>query len=234
MKYDNALKQYFEKELPQLQKSENYWPIPNVPGFSQSKEQSYRANVDLKHYLHEKWHSLPEEDKLEWAKIIVADWGGVRGNHPKTIKKYVYEVNKMNPTTPIYGVASYSKVFSIVHIEKYAIYDARVAVSLNAIQFIYGVNEGLAFNYISGRNNTTGHSGKKIGFVYQEPFKVKSLVQNGWTRIKRDETYHMYLQTLRHCLKDFPQYRLYDLEMALFANAEHLCKIAMDKNKFNI
>ncbi|UOA19462.1 hypothetical protein DSM14862_02268 [Sulfitobacter indolifex] len=33
------------------------------------------------------------------------------------------------PQTPIKGVASYSKLLSVVHLSKYALYDTRVAVA---------------------------------------------------------------------------------------------------------
>lgn len=137
------------------------------------------------------------------------------------------EVEKESPSTPIKGVASYSKVFAITNLNIYAIYDARVAVSLNAIQWNANLKEGVAFNYIPGRNNITGNTEKRIGFAYQDQFKVRNLIKIGWIGLKRDETYSYYLDTLRECLKHFPKFKLYDLEMVLFANAEKECTEAM-------
>lgn len=217
MKHIDALNAYFEKELPKLKEQEDYWPIPKIPGFNKSREKSYQANVELKHYLYRRWHSAPNSEKMKWTNIIVSDWGGIRANKCKTLQRYINEIATPQPKTPIYGVASYSKLFSIVYPEKYAIYDARVAVSLNAIQCLYRANERWAFNYIPGRN-------KKIDFVCKERLKVKTLVNKKWKKIKRDETYDTYLCILKECLSSFSQYQLYDLEMVLFSNAERLCE----------
>jgi len=97
------------------------------------------------------------------------------------------------------------------------------------VQWNASVNQGIAFNYISGRNKVTGDATKKRGFVYQERFKVKSLVANGWKRLKRDNTYQVYLDILKQCLAYLPQYSMHDLEMVLFANAEKECEKAMER-----
>ena len=133
-------------------------------------------------------------------------------------------IKSENPSTPLKGIASYSKIYSIIDMDKYAVYDARVAAALNAIQWNYGVKDGMAFNYINVRNNIIGNATKKIGFVYQEPFKVKNLVAKGWRKIRKDDTYQVYLDLLQTCLKQLPKYNLYELEMVLFANAEKECE----------
>lgn len=231
MDCEQALIKYFQENLEKLKSKKDYWLIPNIEGFSRSKEKSYNANVELKRYLNKQWHNAPAEKKHHWVKVIVSDWGGVKGNNPETLNGFICEIKSENPATPLKGVASYSKIFSIVNLEKYAIYDARVAVSLNAIQYAASVKNGLAFNYIPGRNNTTGHSGKKIGFAYAEPFEIKALVQSGWDKIEKNNTYKTYLDLLHRCLKKFPKHNLYDLEMVLFANAEATCLDAAKKAK---
>lgn len=45
---------------------------------------------------------------------------------------------------------------------------------------------------------------------------------------KRDETYTTYINLLKFYLNFFPKYKLYDLEMVLFSNAEFQCKKALD------
>jgi len=160
--------------------------------------------------------------------VIVSDWGGVRGNKPETLSSYIKVAESSDPSTPLKGIASYSKILSIVAIDKYAIYDARVAACLNAVQFNYGIKKGMAFNYVDGRNNIIGHVGKKIGFVYQNQFTIKELVTKGWEAVKPDFTYSKYLTTIKTCLSDFPNYNLFDLEMALFAKAEQECSAALN------
>lgn len=221
-----ALVDYFRKEVPVIES--NYsWKIPQVSGFMLSGHSGYKANVELKKYFNRIWLNSDYERRQALSKVVVADWGGVRANNFETLKSYVDELYKDCPQTPLKGIASYSKIFSIADMHKYAIYDARVAACLNAVQCNQGVSSGLAFNYISGRNNIVGHSGKKEGFVYHDKFKVKSLIDSGWKKIKRDDTYEVYLNILKECLRVLPTYKLYDLEMVLFANAKSECEKAM-------
>ncbi|WP_444894683.1 hypothetical protein ACJJIE_11385 [Microbulbifer sp. TRSA001] len=222
----NALVEYFKNEVPKLE-SRYSWKIPQFSDFESSGKSGYQQNIELKHHFNAKWQSSNTENKLALSKEVVADWGGVRGNKDETLTSYVNELIKEKPRTPLKGIASYSKIFSIVDMDRYAIYDARVAACLNAVQWNHGVSTGLAFNYISGRNNVVGNSINKSGFVYQEEFKVSSLVAAGWQRIKRSDTYQVYLDVLKQCLKSLPGYKLYDLEMVLFANAETECLKAM-------
>lgn len=231
MTYNQPFIGFFEDSLPKLKEVNDYWSTKKIEGFTHPKEESYEANVELKKHLHQKWvNATSAPEKLDCAKEIISDWGGVRGNKPDTLKNYVDEIEKDQPDTPLKGVASYSKLFSIANLEKYAIYDARVAVSLNAIQYLADVKDRIAFNYISGRNNITGHVGKKKGFAHAAPFKKKTLIgERGWKSIERDETYSIYLNLLNTCLESFPDCHLYDLEMALFYNAENLCEKAAEK-----
>ena len=216
---------YFENELPKIKESYN-WRIPTIEGFHLCGKKDYYSNIELKKYFNKKWLNSNVEEKLTLSKIVVSDWGGVKNNNDETLRSYVNELGNPPPSTPLKGVASYSKIFSIADMSKYAIYDARVAVCLNAVQYNFKLKKGIAFNYIDGRNNITGHSGKKIGFTYLDPFKTKTLVENGWEKIEKDDTYAIYLGVLKECLKALPKYDLHDLEMVLFANAEIECNKA--------
>jgi hypothetical protein len=223
----SVLIEYFKIELPKLENSYR-WKIPIIDGFPKSGEYGYSENVELKKYFSKKWTSSSFDERLALSKVIVSDWGGVRNNRITTLEAYVREITNGTPATPLKGVASYSKIYAITNMNKYAIYDSRVAVCLNAIQWNYKIRKGIVFNYIPGRNNVTGHAGKKIGFAYNEHFKVESLVRAGWKRVNRDETYKVYIDTLNKCLHHFRDYSLYDLEMVLFANAEKECIKAME------
>ncbi|MBC3767094.1 hypothetical protein [Neptunicella marina] len=223
-----VLVDYLAQALP-LIKQEYNWRIPVVAGFGKSGEKGYSANIALKHFLHQQWLEADIAGKQKLAKVIVADWGGVKGNKTETLHQYVERLSVLNPPTPLKGIASYSKIFAVADLYRFAIYDARVAVSLNALQWLHDPHRGFAFSYISGRNNVTGHATKRIGFVYTDTFKINNLVKAGWQRIARDDTYRSYMQLLNDCLQYFPDYKLYDLEMALFANAERLALEAMKR-----
>lgn len=223
----SSLRLYFNEELPKL-KSSYQWKIPKIDGFPSCGESSYEANVELKKYLHSKWLASDDKEKLNLAKVIVSDWGGVKNNKLSTLASYLGGLHDTTPITPLKGIASYSKIYAIADMDRYAIYDARVAVCLNAIQLNAKVKKGFAFNYIPGRNNITGHAGKKIGFAYSNQFKVESLVKDGWCRVKKDNTYQVYIDTLNQCVRGFEEFSLYDLEMVLFSNAEKECIKAME------
>jgi hypothetical protein len=222
----NALCQFFRREVPRL--TDTYdWKIPRIVGFPQAGESGYQPNLALKKHLKMLWDNAPGDERVEIAQIIVSDWGGVRSNRQETLENYVSAISKPVPPTPLQGVASYSKIFSIVCPERFAIYDARVAACLNALQVNAGIEKGVAFNYVAGRNNVVGNVAKKSGFTHDVRFSTKRLVQSGWLRIKRDQTYAKYLELLASCLNLLPDYNLASLGMALFASAECECKRAM-------
>ena len=215
--------EFFEREIPKL--AESYrWNIPIINGFIPSANGNYHANVELKSHLHNQWISASHERKCEIAEIIVKDWGGVRANKPETLRNYVDAITKPNPETPLGGVASYSKIFSIARPDKYAIYDARVAACLNAVQLNANIKNGVCFNYVSGRNNIVGNSVRKCGFTQTTQFSKRSLIKAGWPRLEKKETYEKYNEVLSICLRELPGRKRYELEMTLFAEAERECQ----------
>ena len=95
---------------------------------------NYEKNIQLKQVSRNIF--LANVDTLKLAKYLVSDWGGVRSNRDKTLNKYISWINEGKYPDIIGGIASYSKLYSFYDPDMYAIYDARVAVSLNMIQFI--------------------------------------------------------------------------------------------------
>lgn len=218
---------FFRREVPRLEETYN-WKIPKVVGFNQSGETGYQPNLNLKAFLTQLWErSLSREERIHLAKIIVSDWGGVRANRPDTLASYIDGITNGTAPTALNGVASYSKILAIVFPGKYAIYDARVAACLNAIQINAGIQNGIAFNYVPGRNNVIGNAKTKSGFTHEMRFSTKELVRAGWLPINRAQTYSEYLELLSNCSKELPTHKLASLEMALFANAESECIRAM-------
>ncbi|MDH1503406.1 hypothetical protein [Comamonas terrigena] len=218
-----ALCDFFLREIPRL--SETYdWKIPIIPGFPQSGHVGYQPNLNLKAHFKKQWEEGSNDDRLGIAKVIVSDWGGVHANRTETLERYVRSILETEePPTPLKGVASYSKIFAVVDPARFAIYDARVAACLNAVQINAGVEQGLAFNYVPGRNNIVGNSVSKQGFTQDPRFSPKKLVDSGWLPVKRSETYKQYLDVLKLCQAELESFSLVSLEMALFANAESEC-----------
>lgn len=221
-----ALCGFFEREIPLLPRRYD-WRIPKIDGFAQSGERGYQPNLDLKVHLKQQWEAGSLERRLHLAKVIVSEWGGVRGNRLETLRRYVISVSEGAPCMPLKGVASYSKIFAVVNPERFAIYDARVAACINAIQINAGLARGTAFNYVPGRNNIVGNALKRIGFTHDPKFSVKHLVASGWAPIKRDQTYAEFLNVMSLCLQEMRCFSLVTLEMALFCNAERECQKAL-------
>lgn len=219
----------FYEDVQSRLKQEYTWKIPVLDGFSSAPLSGYEANVELKKYLNKAWQSASINRKHELARFVVAEWGGVRSNKSETLNKYVMQADLPQSQTPLKGVASYSKIFAIVAPDNYAIYDARVAACLNATQFLSNVKQGLAFNYVSGRNNVIGHTTKKQGFVFHPSFQTKALSFAGWESIAANNTYQKYLALLKKCSSALSDIPLYELEMCLFAFAEKQCNKALAK-----
>ncbi len=228
--FQETLNRYFDDHLQSL-KTEYAWKIPSIDGTPMSGKSDYQSNVDFKNHLNARWQKADQEERYSLSETIVSDWGRVTSNGPETLKKYARMADVTDIETPLYGVASYSKILSIAHPDRYAIYDARVAACLVALQHNRGVEQGVAFNYIPGRNTITGHAGTKKGFAYKTPFTKKDLLSRGWRKLKRDETYGVYMETLHKSLARLPGYKLHDLEMLLFSRAVEECKIAMGEPK---
>lgn len=202
------------------------WPIPkNAPEkFGEIAGNSrYEQTRALKQRVHEIWKSRPDQHH-DLARWIVNDWGGVRGNSAKRIEDYVKEIESGKHNTPLKGVASYSKILSIVDPEKHAVFDARVVVSLVAIQILGNSGKGISFPYIPGRNNIVGNVGRKVGFAYQEEFSQAQLSKNGWYKVPRDDAYSIYSDMLLSLKSDSRD--LMNMEMALFSQAEKLAVLA--------
>lgn len=190
------------------------------------KSLSLEETIELKMAKHLEWRSADQasdaEGKLRIARFIIERWGGIRRNKLSTINHYL-ELAEEQKTFRLKGVASYSKILSIVNPNEFAILDARVLVSLNAVQLIDRQKAGILFPYLDGRNSTTGNAVTKSGFRYIERFRQDSSLFDGWKRLDKDAVYVIYLDVLRRISKRLGK-NLYLLEMSLFADAEKLAE----------
>lgn len=218
---------YIKAELPNLKRS-YHWRVPEMIEFRGSGGGDYEENVRFKEFLSERWSVAKNDtERLQVARLVISKWGGIHSNKLSTLERYVSMAQSASPETPHQGVSSYSKLLAIAHPDKFAIYDARVAASLNAIQILSGVRDGFAFRYCSGRNNVVGHVGKNVGFTQQREFKLRSLKTLGWDAVPARENYSRYLAFLYSCKNLFPDHKLYDFEMILFSNAPDVCREAL-------
>jgi hypothetical protein len=154
----------------------------------------------------------------------VRDWGGIIRNSEMTILGYVNQADAERPATPFLGIASYSKIFGIRDPDRYAVFDARVAASLNAIQLMLYQDKKLqspnllAFSVPPGRNEMVNRF-DAVAF----PVALKRL---GFTPVERYAIYETYLTTL-HAISRAIHKSILKIEMFLFAQADELCEKAL-------
>src|ERR1035437_1147140 len=193
-----------------------------LPEFDHTSVKDPERNIALKKHLAQCWATADDEQKYKIAKWVVRDWGGVLGNSEATIKRHVKLVDAEDVDGPFEGIASYSKIFSIKDPEQYAIYDARVATSLNAIQLIQR-KAIFAFPIPPGRNTEIDGSKTKQGF--SDIYTRRHLRSLGFSVAPRRETYRIYLELLRQ-LEAATGRPIVTSEMQLFSRAVEFSKAA--------
>lgn len=218
--YYQGLPPFQDLGLPNLSKNYNWPRRGRFPELSyvignnfDISGNNYQKNIFLKLNSKDLWEHYGGIDLAKW---IVSDWGGIRGNKDATIQAYVDRINSKSKFGELKGVASYSKILSFKDPSQYAIYDARVAISINAIQLILGQKQGLAFRYLPGRNKTLK--------IYRNDTRTlyATLIERGWTGMHPDDTYQQYVSLLQKMTKRLNGVAMYELEMCLFADAESL------------
>jgi hypothetical protein len=183
---------------------------------------NYEKNVSLKRYFAKRFtnNDLDVERASIW---IIKDWGGIK-KISKNLDQYIEGVQAKRLPTKIECIPSYSKLYAMFYPDDFAIYDARVAVSLNIIQLLAGKENAFLFPFLSGRNKVTGDSSKCRGFTAIPHFKSEQLLKSKdvrWQRPKPGRTYTTYNQILHSSLL-LHRGSLIDVEMLLFSQAEEL------------
>ena len=239
MDFGNNLIQNFssflKKNIPSLDK--NYrWTLPNnvLKGFTPNENDSlYKQNISLKKFITKEWKNNNYNSKKTIASWIVKDWGGIRSISEKRLKEYEDRMKNNHNYTPLKGIASYSKILAAAFPEDYAIYDARVAASLNAIQLLNPSEGNIAFHYLAGRNNIVGNKIKKIGFTEDQRYSVKNLISpnHNFLPINKNNIYSTYINLLKNIIQKNANFKLYECEMVLFSQAEDLCTEIMTSKK---
>lgn len=181
------------------------------------------GNKNLRHHLSEIWQAATDSEKNALANWIVKDWGGIKGNKPKTIQAHI-DLIESDDEIPLKGIASSSKILSIKAPETFAIYDARVAAALNAIQICIDSEQAfqpLHFPYLDSRNS-------KITAFCRVANK-SMLLENGFSEVTKKHVYQRYLSLLHKITNRLNTNRkpekiqIIDIEMYLFSEAEALC-----------
>lgn len=203
------------------------------PTIELSGKNNYEKNVDLKKKLSGAYKNreLNERKLAEW---IIRDWGGIK-TITKKLDSYLLTIRSNKMPQSISSVASYSKLYAMFYPDRYAIYDARVVVSLNVIQLLAKKPHAIFFPYLPGRNKTTGDAVKKRGFSRVPDFSRNSLLNKkdqSWSTIPNNQLYLCYNELL-HVVSEKLDCELVDLEMILFAQAEELVERIAANEEFS-
>lgn len=179
----------------------------------------YARNVALKQELNARWRAQPAH-RAELERYYVADWGGVRSNRPATLALYHGSDARTNIARGDKGIASWSKALCVRDPHAFAIFDARVSASLNALQVIHRVAAPLRFPLLASRNREVAMGSALLRRHFQ---------QHAWPGVDKG-FYDTYLGLCRAVGKRIgpagASMPVYAAEMALFAHTEELLRKA--------
>tara|TARA_R110002051_G_scaffold304491_1_gene373851 strand:+ start:178 stop:855 length:678 start_codon:yes stop_codon:yes gene_type:complete len=193
--------------------------LPN--GIELPMGNQYYKNLVLKQELNNRWkNSETREEKLELIKYYIATWGGIHTNSQESMNEYsnlsARELIKKGKK----GIASWSKAIVIHDPNKYAIFDARVAISLNCIQKLNIIENKVLFPVLSSRNKVVARGNKLI----KETAKIEN-----WKKANEEIFYDQYLEILEK-VADKLNTNVSTVEMLLFAKAEELVEVTYSLN----
>lgn len=182
----------------------------------------FDRNIDLKLKLATAWRSGDIEYRKVLAHYYVSTWGGIRRNSPDRLAQYVDHASR-DAVPPFRGIASWSKVMTAADPTRYAIFDARVSFTLNAIQLDAASRDAIRFPALPTRNKALGIAMPKL--------LRQAAAQPHWGAIDKDDVYTAYLELLRHSAVGLPgPLPLATAEMVLFARAPDLAQAYLAKH----
>ena len=117
--------------------------------------------------------------------------GGVKANSKDTLRKYTETSPEQLIIKGSKGIASWSKALTVIDPARYAIYDARVAMSLNALQIIDSIDDAKYFPPLKGRNTL-------INFFQ---IKIQPTLSQ-WDKFDDQEFYSYYLGRVINYLEE--------------------------------
>ena len=185
-----------------------------------ASKSAYDETVQLKLELHRIWVAHPDR-RAELEKYIVETWGGVKGNDSSTLEDYANNRDDELIAKGRSGIASWSKILCIRDPNRYAIYDARVAVALNSLQVVAQTPTPKLFPMLSSQNRR------------EMPRATKAIkrhaVQNRWGTHSEKDFYGTYLGLLQAAAassSNAPKVSIMAVEMVLFSQFASLAKQA--------
>ncbi|HJV76104.1 MAG TPA: hypothetical protein VJ654_17925 [Noviherbaspirillum sp.] len=197
------------------------------PGIRKPAGNCYEQNVALKKALSKDWKetaSVTRRHALE--RFYIVDFGGVRTNSEDTLDRYFTNTDAQNIALGSRGIASWSKALSVRDAQQYAIYDARVAAALTALQIQSRVANPVRFPLLPSRNTLIAN---------RIPMLKEWARDHRWAATPAS-FYEDYLKLCRTTAERLNSEvrnldaQVYSVEMMLFAHAEALVWLALPNN----
>ena len=196
----------------------------NLPeGIKLPNGNQYVKNIELKKALHANWKSETNSKRRgDLIEYYIKTWGGIKGNNTETMEEYKTRSAEELIRKGTKGVASWSKAIVVHDPNKYAIFDARVSISLNCLQIIDTVEDKKLYPLLPSQNKIITNANKR--------FKIIAKMQK-W-RVCDEATFYMqYLDILKEAAKKLNT-NISTIEMLLFAKAEQLIDIALKNEDY--
>ena len=211
---------YKERREGLIQKYD--WKIntDNLP-FSSSKlngKNLFENNLKLKRLLNKEFdNSSRNSEKMAIAIYYIYYWGGIHSNSSVKLEYYatadIQEIISLGKK----GIASWSKALTARNCEKYAIFDARVSVSLNGIIYKEFGKSGYYFPLLSSRNET-------VKSFYGD---IRRLI--GREQFLPSNTFYKFYIDIVHSVAKECHTTISEIEMCLFAFAEEVAQNTFKK-----
>lgn len=183
----------------------------------------YEKNVALKKLLNrEIRRTTTNEGRQRLFRYYVSTWGGIHSNSEETLEFYARASANELIERGTKGIASWSKVLSICEPDEFAIFDARVSASLNALQIIHNVADKQRFPILASRNKII-NMGNNL------------LKRQNWRNAPTRAFYRTYLSYLKNTVTSLDAKlgaAVATIEMLLFAKAEDLLREAFPNQRF--
>ena len=164
-------------------------------------------------------------------EYYISDWGGIKGNKPATLNEYSKKTANELILKKTDGISSWSKALVLSDPNKYAIYDARVAISINCLQLINKKNfKKVLFPLLIGKS--------RMSIIQKNAIdkQIKEIAKNeNWECLDKATFYEEYLHILKTTnqalrKENIKTHGISTIEMLLFAETEELIKKAIKKN----
>jgi hypothetical protein len=187
---------------------DEYLPL----GIELSNDSRIQRNLSLKEQLHSKWSKSDDKTKEELIEYYIIRWGGIRGNKKETLDIYKKSLSRELIKRGVNGVSSWSKALVLHDCNKYAIFDARVSISLNYLQVINNTKDKILFPILPSQNNKIKFANKQLKDISKD-----------WKKVGNNEFYSLYLELLYVTAKELNT-NISIIEMLLFARSTDVIK----------